>query len=167
TQALIKLLGGNISVKSAMDMGTAVTVMLPMEFRQAELDWMPEFPVHVLLINNDPLFAMRAVQSLLEQAGCAVETATTFDELKTRDFANINIAIIDLDLGSSITAAQIRSLIQSSGFSGVLVMLTAEDEQFNELSACTEFDYVFKKPFTIDSVKILMRSFIRKTHSLH
>jgi len=167
THALVKLLGGNLTVRSEADRGTLVTLSVALETRQADIDWMPEFPVHVLLLNDDPLFAMRAVQSLLEQAGCSVETATTFDEMRSRDFSNVNIAIIDLDLGTTLAAGQIRKLIQARGFNGVLVMLTAEEEQFAQLSTQSEFDYVFKKPFTLDIVKLLMRNFVRRAHSLH
>lgn len=175
TKKFVELLGGKISVKSALRKGTVFSCILTLKNNEKEDSVLENQAENVsdnveldvsskvfVLIVEDNLLAQKVTKCMFEKQGCIVDVASNGKEgLALYEKRPYKLVVLDIglpDIHGYKIAEMIREMPKFRSENPKMVALTAHADKY-DLENChgAKFDQVLKKPLSFDQANNLVK----------
>jgi len=168
-QRIAKLLAYPLQLKSQLNQGSVFSIQVPRSQQKPKSTAYPsqhkppiqQLNLHILLI-EDQREVLLATKLLLENWGCAVTTATDFEQIKTllnADLTQPDVIISDYRLAPPTTGVEVINCIRQFYKHNIAALIITGDTATDQLNILTESQIpILHKPVQL----IRLRTFLQR-----
>lgn len=168
TKGLVKLLGGNMSVRSQAGQGSVFSVTLPLvittQVAEEDVSFSNtplQLPAHVIVIDDDPM-QLEIVKEMLERNGISCCACTTVQDV-VREMRKVNFDLLLTDIQMAGTNGfDLLKLLRCSNIGNSrtipVIAMTARGDRDKESFVEAGFITCIYKPFSMNELLVSLSS---------